>query len=109
MVDLAALSVRGWDEEHRRFVPAPSDPLFGYARCPVRGCVNVTEHTATSLCARCQHRFARWKRQTGGVELEAFLAAVVQTCSDDPERLCLVCRMPGYERRPPRTACASAV
>ena len=50
LVDLKVSVARGLDLERRRFVPAPSDPLFGYARCPARGCLNVTEHTATSLC-----------------------------------------------------------
>lgn len=98
LVDVAALVARGLDLDRRRFVPAPSDPLFGYARCPVRGCLNVTEHTATSLCSRCQHRYGRWQHATGGSDLEHFLAEVTQTRSEDLERLCLVCRTPGHER-----------
>jgi hypothetical protein len=87
LVDVAALVARGLDLDRRRFVPAPSDPLFGYARCPVRGCLNVTEHTATSLCSRCQHRYGRWQHATGGSDLEHFLAEVTQTRSEDLERL----------------------
>ena len=98
LVDVAALVARGLDLDRRRFVPAPSDPLFGYARCPVRGCLNVTEHTATSLCSRCQHRYGRWQHATGGSDLEHFLAEVTQARSEDLERLCLVCRTPGHER-----------
>ena len=97
LVDLPALVARGLDVQRWRFMPAPSDPLFGYARCPVRGCLNVTEHTATSLCTRCQHRFGRWQRTTGG-DLDGFLSQVTQTRSEDLERLCLVCRTPGHER-----------
>jgi integrase len=98
LVDLAALAARGLDLQRLRFVPAPSDPLFGYARCPVRGCSNVTEHTATSLCTRCQHRYGRWQRASGGGDLARFLAEVTQTRGEDLERLCLVCRTPGHER-----------
>jgi integrase len=98
LVDLPALVARGLDLQRLRFVPAPSDPLFGYARCPVRGCLNVTEHTATSLCSRCQHRYGRWQRTTDGGAPERFLVEVTQTRSEDVERLCLVCRTPGHER-----------
>ena len=97
LVDLEVLVARGLDLSRLRFVPAPSDPLFGYARCPARGCLNVTEHTATSLCSRCQHRYGRWQRATDA-DLERFLAEVTQTRSEDLERLCLVCRTPGHER-----------
>lgn len=97
LADLEALVARGLDLARLRFVPAPGDPLFGYARCPVGGCLNVTEHTATSLCSRCQHRYRRWRHATGG-DLEAFLAEVTQTRSEDLDRLCLVCRTPGHER-----------
>lgn len=98
LVDLAALIERGWDPERRRFVPAPQDPLFGYARCPVRGCQNVTEHTATALCTRCQHRYGRWSRAHPDGSLDAFLAEVTQVRSENLERLCRVCRTPGHER-----------
>lgn len=98
LIDLPALVARGWDEGRRRFVPAPEDPLFGYARCPVRGCLNVTEHTSKTLCVRCQHRYGRWIRSHEGEELDGFLAAVTQIRSEDLERLCLVCRTPGHER-----------
>jgi len=60
--------------------------------------VNVTEHTATSLCSRCQHRYGRWQRASDGGDLQRFLAEVTQTRSEDLERLCLVCRTPGHER-----------
>jgi integrase len=98
LVDVAALVARGLDLQRLRFVPAPSDPLFGYARCPVRGCLNVTEHTATSLCTRCQHRYGRWQHTADSGDLARFLADVTQTRSEDLERLCLVCRTPGHER-----------
>jgi hypothetical protein len=98
LVDLPALIARGWDPERRRFVPAPQDPLFGYARCPVRGCQNVTEHTATALCTRCQHRYGRWSRAHSDGALDGFLAEVTQVRSENLERLCLVCRTPGHER-----------
>jgi len=98
LIDLPELERRGWDAPSGRFVPAPADPLFGYGRCPVRGCENVTEHTATTLCKRCQHRYGRWTREHDGAELEGFLAAVCQTRSEDLERICLVCRTPGHER-----------
>ena len=98
LVDVPALIARGWDPERRRFVPAPSDPLFGYSRCPVRGCQNVTEHTATALCSRCQHRYGRWSRAHPDRSLDAFLAEVTQVRSENLERLCLVCRTPGRER-----------
>jgi hypothetical protein len=74
MVDLPALIARGWDPGRRRLVPLPSDPLFGYARCPVRGRQNVTSHTATTLCMRCQHRYGRWRRDHPDGALEAFLS-----------------------------------
>jgi integrase len=98
LVDMPELERRGWDPTRRRFVPSPADPLFGYARCPVRGCENVTEHTATTLCARCQNRYGRWlrKHEDGGVD--GFLASVTRVRSEDPERLCAVCRTPGHER-----------
>jgi integrase len=99
LIEMEVLVARGLDLARARFVPAPSDPLFGYARCPVRGCVNVTEHTATSLCRRCQHRYGRWQRTTDGRgTLERFLAEVTRTRGEDAERLCLVCRTPGRER-----------
>jgi integrase len=98
LVDLPELIARGWDPERRRFVPAPQDPLFGYARCPVRGCQNVTEHTATALCTRCQHRYGRWSRAHPDGALDGFLAGVTQVRSENLERLCLVCRTPGRER-----------
>jgi hypothetical protein len=98
LVDVEVLVARGLGLERLRFVPAPSDPLFGYARCPVRGCLNVTEHTATSLCTRCQHRYGRWQRATGAGDLARFLVEVTQTRGEDLERLCLVCRTPGHER-----------
>ena len=98
LIDLHELRRRGWNPTTRRFVPAPADPLFGYARCPVRGCENVTEHTPTTLCYRCQHRYGRWIRQHDGAGLDEFLAAVTQTRGEDLERMCLVCRTPGHER-----------
>lgn len=98
LIDLEDLVARGWDPARRQFVPAPSDPLFGYRRCPVRGCENVTEHTPTTLCTRCQHRYSRWIREHESGTLAGFLAAVTQTRSDDLARLCLVCRTPGHER-----------
>jgi integrase len=98
LIDLPELIVRGWDEQALRFVPAPSDPLFGYRRCPVRGCENVTEHTSKTLCWRCQHRYGRWVREHDDGNLDGFLAAVTQTRSEDIERLCSVCRTPGHER-----------
>jgi len=98
LVDLDVLVARGLDMSRLRFVPVPSDSLFGYARCPVRGCVNVTEHTPTSLCRRCQHRYGRWQRASDGGGLECFLVEVTQTRSENLERLCLVCRTPGHER-----------
>jgi integrase len=98
LVDLPALIARGWDPERRRFVPAPQDPLFGYSRCPVRGCQSVTEHTATALCTRCQHRYGRWSRDQPDGTLAGFLAEVTQVRSENPERVCLVCRTPGHER-----------
>jgi hypothetical protein len=98
LIDLDELIARGWDEPSRRFAPSPGDPLFGYARCPVRGCQNVTEHTPTSLCNRCQHRFGHWVREHKDKGLDGFLAAVTQTRSEDLARLCLVCRTAGHER-----------
>jgi len=98
LIDTEALIARGWDPGPRRFVPAPSDPLFGYARCPVRGCLNVTEHTATSLCTRCQHHYGRWIHERPDGTLDLFLAQVTQVRSENPGRLCLVCRTPGHER-----------
>jgi integrase len=98
LVDLPALIARGWDPGRRRFVPAPQDPLFGYSRCPVRGCQNVTEHTATALCTRCQHRYGRWSRAHPDGALDGFLAEVTQVRSENLERRCLVCRAPGHER-----------
>jgi integrase len=98
LIDLPELIARGFDERRLRFAPPASDPLFGYRRCPVRGCENVTEHTPTTLCTRCQHRFGRWVREHDGGDLDGFLAAVTQTRSADLVRLCLVCRTPGHER-----------
>jgi hypothetical protein len=98
VIDLPALIARGWDPERRRFVPTPTDPLFGYSRCPVRGCLNVTEHTATALCSRCQHRHGRWSRAHPDGSMEVFLAEVTQVRSENIERLCLVCRTPERER-----------
>jgi integrase len=98
LIDIDALTARGWDRSRQRFVPLPSDPLFGYRCCPVRGCVNVTVHTSTTLCSRCQHRYGRFVRAHDGTGLDDFLAAVTQTRSEDLERLCLVCRTPGHER-----------
>ncbi|MGO9754924.1 MAG: tyrosine-type recombinase/integrase [Solirubrobacteraceae bacterium] len=98
LIDMPELERRGWDAMTRRFVPSPSDPLFGYARCPVRGCENVTEHTATTLCARCQNRYRRWLRTREDGGLDGFLASVTQIRSEDPERVCLVCRTPGHQR-----------
>ena len=98
LVALPALIARGWDPERRRFVPAPNDPLFGYSRCPVRGCQNLTEHTATTLCTRCQHRYGRWSRERSGGTLDAFLVEVTQVRAENIERLCRVCRTPGRER-----------
>ena len=72
LVDVPELERRGWDATTRRFVTAPEDPLFGYARCPVRGCENVTEHTATTLCARCQNRYGRWLGQHEDGRLDGF-------------------------------------
>jgi hypothetical protein len=89
LVDMPELERRGWDATTRRFVPAPTDPLFGYARCPVRGCENVTEHTASSLCARCQSRYGRWLRKNENGDLDGFLASVTQVRSENPERIML--------------------
>ncbi len=98
LVDLPGLEQHGWDAASLRFVPSAADPLFGYARCPVRGCENITEHTTTTLCTRCQHRYGRWIREHDGEGLERFLAVVTQTRGEDLDRMCLVCRTPGHER-----------
>jgi len=98
LVDMPELERRGWDPRTRRLVPSPTDPLFGYARCPVRGCENVTEHTATTLCARCQNHYGRWLRTHEDGGIDGFLASATQIRSEDPARLYLVCRTPGHER-----------
>jgi len=82
LISLEELIARGWDEQRLRFVPAPTDPLFGYTRCPVRGCENLTEHTATTLCIRCQHRYGRWSRERQDTDLKRFLAEITQVRSE---------------------------
>jgi integrase len=98
LIDLPELERRGWNASTRRFVPAPADPLFGYTRCPVRGCENVTEPSAAALCRRCGRRLEKWSAKHDGAGLDEFLAEVTQTRSEDLERMCFVCRTPGHER-----------
>ena len=58
----------------------------------------MTEHTATTLCARCQNHYGRWLRTHEDGGIDGFLASATQIRSEDPARLCLVCRTPGHER-----------
>ena len=94
VLDLRVLIEAGWDPASVTFSPDPGHRLFGYRTCRVSGCAGEA-WSPSGLCGGCLARFKNERRVT---VLEAFCARGPQRKSRSRDRLCLVCRLPGFER-----------
>jgi hypothetical protein len=92
-VDLSRLIEVGYDPDAHVIRPAPDHPVFGYELCPVAECTSAVE--CIGLCFSCGHRFRHFR---GTLEEFVAIPRVLVHDGRAEERLCLVCRTPGYER-----------
>lgn len=95
-VDLEALVAVGWDPVARVFAPPPDHPLLGFVECAVHGCDAVA--VQTGLCGPCSAR--QHGAPSRGMTREQFIAVPRVRVDRGRKRdeLCLVCRVPGFER-----------
>jgi integrase len=92
-VDLVALAVLGWDGDTGVFTPAPGDRLLGYRVCLVVGCGSEAGGRQ-GLCGGCATRRA----DDPDRPMELFIAEGMGTRRRAGQRLCRVCRVPGFAR-----------
>jgi len=93
LVDLGTLVASGWDPEALVWTPDPSDLVFGFRCCAVRGC-RYQPDNAEGLCAGCK---VAWMARGAG-DLAEYCVAGVQHHQWCAEVLCLVCNTAGHER-----------
>jgi integrase len=92
LLDLGRLNAWGWDSQAQVLTLTADQPLLGYRRCAVAGCPR-------EVCAKrriCSGCLPLWR--ASGLPLDDFLAVPTTRCEAGEDRLCLVCRTPGYER-----------
>jgi integrase len=93
-LDLPLLFEVGWDPESETFAPDRHHRLFGYRTCRVAGC-GAESWSPSGLCGGC---LARFNQEGPGANLAAFCERGPGRKSRSRGRLCLVCRLPGFER-----------
>ncbi len=92
-IDYRLLAAAGWDPATQALAPDRGHPLLGYRVCRVAGC-ELEAPDSSGLCSGCRERFAR----VGGTGIEAFCQSGPGRTNRSRDRLCLVCRAPGFER-----------
>jgi integrase len=92
-LDHVLLASVGWDDASETLAPDPAHPLLGYRLCTVLGC-GLEARDKSGLCSSCRDRFTR----AGEIDVEAFCAAGPERTTRSRDRLCLVCRVPGFSR-----------
>ena len=92
-IDYRLLAAAGRDPATRALAPDRDHPLLGYRVCRVAGC-ELEAPGPSGLCSGCRERFA----QAGGTGIEAFCQSGPGRTNRSRDRLCLVCRAPGFER-----------
>ncbi len=92
-IDCQVLAAAGWNPATQVLVPDRNHPLLGYRVCRVAGC-ELEAPDPSGLCSGCRDRFAR----AGGTGIEAFCRSGPGRKNRSRDRLCLVCRVPGFER-----------
>ena len=93
-LDIALLAGAGWDPRSATFAPDRHHRLLGYRLCRVAGC-GLEAWSPSGLCGGCLARFGKEKEGAG---LDAFCRKGPGRKNRSRDRLCLVCRLPGFER-----------
>ncbi len=93
-LDIALLAGVGWDPYSATFAPDRHHRLLGYRLCRVAGC-GLEAWSPSGLCGGCLARFGKEGEAAG---LEAFCEKGPGRKNRSRDRLCLVCRLPGFER-----------
>jgi integrase len=93
-LDIALLAGAGWDPLSVTFAPDRHHRLFGYRLCRVAGC-GLEAWSPSGLCGGC---LARFRKEGEGAGLDAFCQKGPGRKNRSRDRLCLVCRLPGFER-----------
>jgi len=94
VLDIALLAGLGWEPHSATFAPGRHHRLLGYRLCRVAGC-GLEAWTPSGLCGGC---LARFEKEGKGAGLEAFCQKGPGRKNRSRDRLCLVCRLPGFER-----------
>jgi integrase len=92
-LDLALLVSVGWDPATETLTPDRDHPLLGWPVCRVAGC-ELEAWDAIGLCTGCQDRL----KASGEADIEVFCRGGAARKNRPPDRCCLVCRLPGFER-----------
>jgi integrase len=93
-LDIALLAGAGWDPRSATFAPDRHHRLLGYRLCRVAGC-GLEAWSPSGLCGGC---LARFGKEGEGAGLDAFCRKGPGRKNRSRDRLCLVCRLPGFER-----------
>lgn len=93
-LDIALLAGAGWDPHSAAFAPDRHHRLLGYRLCRVAGC-GLEAWSRRGLCGGC---LARFQEEGEGIGLDAFCQKGPGRKNRSRDRLCLVCRLPGFER-----------
>jgi len=94
VLDIALLAGLGWEPHSATFAPDRHHRLLGYRLCRVAGC-GLEAWSPRGLCGGC---LARFEKEGKGAGLEAFCQKGPGRKNRSRDRLCLVCRLPGFER-----------
>jgi hypothetical protein len=93
-LDIALLAGAGWDPRSATFAPDRHHRLLGYRLCRVAGC-GLEAWSPSGLCGGC---LARFGKEGEGAGLDAFCRKGPGRKNRSRDRLCQVCRLPGFER-----------
>ena len=93
-LDIALLAAVGWDPLSATFAPDSHHRLLGYRLCRVTDC-GLEAWSPSGLCGGC---LARFEKQGKRADLDAFCQKGPARKNRSRDRLCLVCRLPGFER-----------
>jgi integrase len=92
-LDYRLLVSLGWDQRTKIFAPNPDHRLFGYPVCRVAGC-DLEAWDPSRMCTGCQQFFAASTEN----DIEVFCSEGASRKVRSRHRMCLVCRVPGFER-----------